>query len=128
MVVARGQLVSSLTKEYGPVFQLRVPGAPTINMIWKIEDIEKMYKVTFDNPIRPFCDSIKVANQRCPSKFYKEGEYGLAHTPGLGNLVHTSGSMIYMCPLMCPLMLGKVAMPQERIACVSTINVVLELT
>ncbi|CAL4063549.1 unnamed protein product, partial [Meganyctiphanes norvegica] len=69
-------------KQYGPIFQLRVPGSPTLNFISSIEDIEKMYKTTFDNPLRPIADSFKVANQRCPSKFYKEGEYGLLNEQG----------------------------------------------
>ncbi|CAL4105879.1 unnamed protein product [Meganyctiphanes norvegica] len=70
-------LWEDLSKQYGPVFQVKNSSEPSMYFLSDVQDIHKMFKVTAKNPIRPFFESYRVVRERNENNFFEQGKLGL---------------------------------------------------
>ena len=64
------KLWKSYFEEYGPIFKLTVPMAPTIVGSLNPDDIETILKTTMHNPIREAFRSLKMIRDDAPNNYF----------------------------------------------------------
>ncbi|XP_069190824.1 probable cytochrome P450 49a1 isoform X2 [Procambarus clarkii] len=71
------RLWESYFKKYGRIFKLNLLGQGDVIFVSDPVDIEHIYKETFENPIRPFFESLKKIRMNNKKKYFKENETGI---------------------------------------------------
>nr|XP_053642328.1 probable cytochrome P450 49a1 [Cherax quadricarinatus] len=71
------RLWESYFKKYGPIFKLNLLGQGDVVYICDPRDIEHLITETFDNPVRPFFESLKKIRLNNKMKFFKEKGTGI---------------------------------------------------
>ncbi|XP_069168523.1 probable cytochrome P450 49a1 [Procambarus clarkii] len=71
------KLWESYFKKYGPIFKLNLIGQGDVIYISDPRDIEHLYKEMFDNPVRPFLESITAVREKSKRQFFKERGPGI---------------------------------------------------
>ncbi|XP_045623411.1 probable cytochrome P450 49a1 [Procambarus clarkii] len=71
------KLWESYFKKYGPIFKLSLIGQGDLIYISDPRDIEHLFKETFDNPVRPFFESLKKVREINTRNFFKEHGTGV---------------------------------------------------
>jgi len=70
-------LWEQLSKQYGPVFQVKNFAGSSMYFLSDVQDIHKIFNVTAKNPIRPFFESYGLVRKLNENKFFEEGKLGL---------------------------------------------------
>ncbi|XP_071514365.1 probable cytochrome P450 49a1 [Panulirus ornatus] len=71
------RLWESYFRRYGPIFKMDIAGLGSIVFISDPLDIERLYRETFDNPVRPFFFSLKKVREINRAKYFKTNETGI---------------------------------------------------
>ncbi|RXG58229.1 putative cytochrome P450 49a1 [Armadillidium vulgare] len=65
-------LFRDLKKVYGPTFKIKLAGEPDIVSISNPEDIEKLYRITMNEPVRKGFESVKKIRHEAVDNFFEK--------------------------------------------------------
>ncbi|KAL7643981.1 UNVERIFIED_CONTAM: hypothetical protein RMT77_005994 [Armadillidium vulgare] len=60
----------SMPNIYGPTFKLQIVGQPTMVAITNVDDVQKLYQITMDDPERPPLNSLKKIRAEAIDNFF----------------------------------------------------------